>query len=152
MNKKVKGDGKGRGNNTAQRKETARTTRLTNPDFNGFGNPDVHNDLAMLYIEEALPELVFPALGLSMGIGDTINLVGFGRSGYGSYGYITDANTTDRRTGANVVDSFENNASGNGTLFRYDFDDADTFGTAVGSLGNDVETLIGPGDSGWHLS
>lgn len=120
----------------------------TKPNFNGFGNPDVHNDLALLYIEEALPELVFPALGLSMGIGDTINLVGFGRSGYGSYGYTTDANTTDRRTGTNVVDSFENNPSGNGTLFRYDFDDADTFGTADGSLGNDVETLIGPGDSG----
>lgn len=46
----------------------------TNPDFNGFGNPDVHNDLALLYIEEALPELVFPSLGLAMGIGDTIRL------------------------------------------------------------------------------
>lgn len=121
---------------------------LTNPDFNGFGNPDVHNDLALLYIEEALPELVFPSLGLSMNLGDTIALVGFGRSGYGSYGYTTDANTTDRRTGANVVDSFESNAFGNGTLFRYDFDDADTFGTPDGSLGNNVETIIGPGDSG----
>lgn len=75
-------------------------------------------------------------------------MVGFGRSGYGSYGYTTDANVTDRRVGANVVDSFETNASGNGTLFRYDFDDADTSGTADGSLGNDVETIIGPGDSG----
>lgn len=121
---------------------------LTNPDFNGFGNPDVHNDLALLYIDSALPELVFPSLGLSMNLGDTIALVGFGRSGYGSYGYTTNANVTDRRTGANVVDSFESNAFGNGTLFRYDFDDADTFGTPDGSLGNNVETIIGPGDSG----
>jgi hypothetical protein len=48
----------------------------------------------------------------------------------------------------NVVDSFETASSGTGMLFRYDFDDPDTFGTVGGSLGNTVETIIGPGDSG----
>jgi hypothetical protein len=83
-----------------------------------------------------------------MGIGDTFTLAGFGRSGYGSYGYTTNAGVTDRRLGANTVDSFDPATSGAGTLFRYDFDAPDTFGTTGGSLGNEIETLIGPGDSG----
>ena len=83
-----------------------------------------------------------------MNIGDQLDLVGFGRSGFGSYGYTTDAGFTDRRTGANVVDSFEAASSWDRLLFRYDFDAPDTFGTVGGSLGNDIETIIAPGDSG----
>lgn len=124
------------------------TSYFTKPSFTGFGNPTVHNDLSLLYFENPLPEIAFPALGLSMNIGDQLDLVGFGRSGYGSYGYTTDAGLTDRRTGANVVDSFEAASSGTGLLFRYDFDSPYTFGTVGGSLGNDLETIIGPGDSG----
>jgi secreted trypsin-like serine protease len=120
----------------------------TNPSFTGFGNPTVHNDLALLYFADPLPGLAFPALGLSMEVEDQLDLVGFGRSGFGSYGYTTNASLTDRRTGANVVDTFEAASSGTGLLFRYDFDDSDTFGTVGGSLGNDIETIIGPGDSG----
>jgi hypothetical protein len=63
----------------------------TNPSFTGFGNPTVQNDLALLYFDTALPDLAFPALGLSMGLGDSLTLAGFGRSGYGSYGYTTSA-------------------------------------------------------------
>ncbi len=33
-------------------------------------------------------------------------------------------------------------------MFRYDFDDPTTTGQPGGSLGNDMETIIGPGDSG----
>ncbi|MFP4166886.1 MAG: hypothetical protein ACLFUF_06940 [Opitutales bacterium] len=83
-----------------------------------------------------------------MGVGDTLTLAGFGRSGYGSYGYTTSAGVTDRRLGQNVVDSFEQADAGSGLLFRYDFDPPDTSGTVGGSLGNDVESIIGPGDSG----
>lgn len=78
----------------------------------------------------------------------TITLAGFGRSGFGSHGYTTDASLSDRRTGRNVVDSFERETGGDGLLFRYDFDAPDTTGEQGGSLGNRVETLIGPGDSG----
>jgi len=124
------------------------TSYVTNPNFGGFGNPTIHNDLALLYFEDALPSLAFPALGLSMGLDDTFILAGFGRSGYGSYGYTTDASLTDRRLGQNVVDSFEQESGGAGLLFRYDFDAPGTFGTVGGSLGNTVETLIAPGDSG----
>jgi hypothetical protein len=44
--------------------------------------------------------------------------------------------------------SFEQAVLGQGTLFRYDFDAPDTVGTVGGSLGNDIETIIGPGGSG----
>jgi hypothetical protein len=44
-----------------------------------------------------------------------------------------------------VIDEFE--TSGDGILFRYDFDAP----TSPDGLGNDLETLIGPGDSGGSL-
>ncbi len=123
----------------------------TNPGFSGFGNPSVSDDLALLRLSVPLPlGLVFPTLGSGVGIGDVITLVGFGRSGYGSYGYTTNASLTDRRYGSNVIDSLQLDDEGSGVfeIFRYDFDDPSTTGQAGGSLGNDLETIIGPGDSG----
>lgn len=89
----------------------------------------------------------------SLHLGEEVTLAGFGRSGYGSYGYTTSASLTDRRIGWNIVDSFTTDDLGGGfpALFRYDFDSPDTTGLPSGSLGNDVETLIAPGDSGGPL-
>lgn len=121
------------------------TSVLTYPGFTGFGNPAIHHDLALLFFDDPLPvDLAYPALGLSAGIGDVITLTGFGRSGFGSYGYTTSASLTDRRIGSNTLAAFETETNGEGLLFRYDFDPPD----GVASLGNDVETIIGPGDSG----
>jgi hypothetical protein len=120
----------------------------THPSFTGFSNPTIYHDLSLLYFIDPLPNLFFPALGLSLNVNDTITLAGFGRSGYGSYGYTTTASLTDRRIGYNVIDSFQSQAGGDGLLFRYDFDAPATTGQPGGSLGNDLETLIGPGDSG----
>lgn len=118
---------------------------LTHPAFAGFGNSSIHHDLALLYFDDPLPRgLAYPALGLSAGIGDVVTLAGFGRSGFGSYGYTTGASLTDRRIGYNTVASFEAEAGGEGLLFRYDFDTPDS----GESLGNNLETIIGPGDSG----
>ena len=117
------------------------------PDFTGFGNPSIQHDLSLLYFDDPLPDLLFPTLGNSLSLGDTATLVGYGRSGYGSYGYTTGASLTDRRIGFNVIDEFEAEPGGSGILFRYDFDDSDS----LDSLGNDIETLIGPGDSGGSL-
>ncbi len=89
-------------------------------DFTGFGNLSIHHDLSLLYFDDPLPSRIFPTLGNSLSQGDTATLVGFGRSGYGSYGYTTDASLTDRRVGYNVIDEL---ADG---LFRYDFDDSNT--------------------------
>ena len=122
----------------------------THPSFTGFGNPLVNDDLALLHLTVPLPvRMSFPTLG-SAGVGDVISLVGFGRSGYGDYGYTTNASLTDRRFGSNVIDSFQldDEGSGRAEVFRYDFDAPDTTGLTGGSRGNDIETIIGPGDSG----
>ena len=122
----------------------------TYPSFTGFANPTVNDDLALLHLTVPLPYgMVYPTLG-GAGIGDVITLVGFGRSGYGSYGYTTSASLTDRRLGSNVIDSFQldDEGSGRAEVFRYDFDAPDSTGLTGGSLGNDIETIIGPGDSG----
>jgi hypothetical protein len=123
----------------------------THPGFTGFGNPSVQRDLGLLYFETSLPAgLLFPTLHNNLQIGNEAALVGFGRSGYGDYGYTTQASLTDRRIGYNVADSFTGDDLGGGfrALLRYDFDAPETFGMAGGSLGNDREPLIGPGDSG----
>ena len=122
----------------------------THPSFTGFANPSVNDDLALLHLTVPLPfGMVFPTLG-GAGISDVITLVGFGRSGYGDYGYTTNASLTDRRFGSNVIDSFQldDEGSGRAEVFRYDFDAPGTTGLTGGSLGNDIETIIGPGDSG----
>ncbi len=121
------------------------STFSIHPDFTGFGNPSIQHDLSLLYFDDPLPDLLFPTLGNSLSVGDTATLVGYGRSGYGSYGYTTGASLTDRRVGFNVIDDFE--TSDPGILFRYDFDDPNT----GDGLGNDLETIIGPGDSGGSL-
>lgn len=126
----------------------------TCPGFTGFGNPSIQRDLGLIYLEDPLPtSLSFPTLSFDLQPGDAVTLVGFGRSGYGNYGYTTSATLTDRRIGYNVVDSFTTDDLGGGfpALFRYDFDSPDTFGLSDGSLGNNLESLIGPGDSGGPL-
>jgi len=123
---------------------------VVHPDFGGFANPSVNDDLALLYLATPLPAgFVYPGLG-SGGVGDIVTLVGFGRSGYGSYGYTTNASLSDRRSGDNVIDTLSPDDEGAGAaeVFRYDFDDPATDGQSDGSLGNDIETIIGPGDSG----
>lgn len=114
---------------------------VIHPDFSGFNNPSIQHDLSLLYFDDPLPSLLFPTLGNSLTLDATAALVGYGRSGYGSYGYTTSASLTDRRVGYNVVDEL---ADG---LFRYDFDDPNT----GDGLGNSLETIIGPGDSGGAL-
>ena len=124
---------------------------IAHPGFSGFASPSVNDDLALLHLATPLPlGMGFPTLGSGASIGDFITLVGFGRSGYGSYGYTTNASLTDRRSGSNVIDSFQidDEGSGRAEIFRYDFDAPSTIGLAGGSLGNDIETIIGPGDSG----
>ena len=126
-------------------------TSITHPDFTGFGVPSVHDDLALLRLETPLPEgLTYPSLGAFIGVNDAFTMVGFGRSGYGSYGYTTGASLTARRFGENVFDTFwfDDEGSGLAEVFRYDFDAPDTTDQFGGSLGNNRESLIAPGDSG----
>ena len=124
------------------------------PDFTGFNRPALNDDLALIELSESLGEgLDYPLYGDALETGDRVTMVGFGRSGFGSNGYTSDASLEKRRTGENVVDTFTDDDEGGGfeEIFRYDFDDADTFGQVNGSLGNDIETIIAPGDSGGPL-
>jgi hypothetical protein len=126
----------------------------TCPGFTGFANPSVQRDLGLLYFATSLPAgILFPSLSGSLQAGAQVTLAGFGRSGYGDYGYTTSASLTGRRLGRNVADSFQPDDRGGGfnAVFRYDFDSPDTVGQSGGSLGNNLETLIGPGDSGGPL-
>jgi secreted trypsin-like serine protease len=119
--------------------------------YSGFANPSVNDDLALLRLSTSLPfTLNYPSLTVGASLGDRITLVGFGQSGFGSFGYTSSANLTDRRIGANVIDAFELDDEGSGIpeIFLYDFDSPDSFGSPGGSLGNDQESIIGPGDSG----
>ena len=86
----------------------AATSFYTCPGFTGFGSQSIQRDLGLLYLATPLPEgLFFPSLQGVMPAGSEAALVGFGRSGYGNYGYTTSATLTDRRVGCNVGgDSF----------------------------------------------
>ena len=126
----------------------------TAPGFSGFGNPSIQRDLGLLYFATPLPSgIFFPSLQGNLQTGSQVTLAGFGRSGYGDYGYTTFASLTDRRTGQNIIDSFQPDDLGGGfsAIFRYDFDSPNSTGLPGGSLGNNLETLIGPGDSGGPL-
>lgn len=120
-----------------------------NPQFTGFLNPDITHDLALLYFEDALPAgLRFPSLKLDLQVGDHVTLAGFGYSGYGDQGFTTRASLSDRRIGENVINAYSFFAE-NGDPLMYDFVFDDPSGS--GSLGNDREATIGPGDSGGAL-
>ena len=86
-----------------------------------------------------------------MTAGTTFTLVGYGRSGDGVNGFTTDASFTVKRSGKNNADAFLADDEGIGPVevFRYDFDDASGNNNLGGpTLGNDVETTVGGGDSG----
>jgi secreted trypsin-like serine protease len=121
----------------------------TPPQFTGFGNSSIHHDLALIRLAEPLPDFLnFPMFHTGLEIGDVVTLAGFGRSGYGNYGYTTSASLSARRIGENTIDSLVPGESGQAEVFRYTFADPGTYGQPGGSLGNNVETIIGPGDSG----
>jgi Ca2+-binding RTX toxin-like protein len=120
------------------------------PGFRGF-NATTENDLAIITLSSDLPEGV-PIYGLNrqpLTQGTTITLVGYGTSGNGVTGQIPGTATFDqKRVGQNQVDLVTE-----GT-FVYDFDGSNastnllSFVGSGPSLGNAIETTVGPGDSG----
>lgn len=120
------------------------------PDFTGFASPALNDDLALLRLSAPVTDMIsYPSLGSELRMGDEVVLVGFGRSGFGDLGYRTASGLVDRRFGSNVIDLLSPDDDGGQSLelYRYDFDDPLTLGEG-GSLGNGIETMIGPGDSG----
>ncbi len=118
------------------------------PDWTGFNNPSVNDDLAIIELSSKLPDNV-PIYGLNeTPFDDTVeaHFVGYGRSGTGVDGYTTGASFTVKRSGRNEIDIFfvDDEGSGRREVFQFDFDSP----TSGDSLGNDIETTLGGGDSG----
>jgi Trypsin len=125
------------------------------PDYNGFGNPSVNDDIAIVTLARDLP-LGVPTYALPDGEitqGMVVTFVGYGRSGDGIHGYNTPASYTVKRVGSNTADAFYGQDDPGrpeaNEVFRFDFDGPDGDGPMGGpTLGNDVETTLGAGDSG----
>ena len=133
------------------------TFMSTHYAFTGFGRPSVNDDLVIMHFAEDFPigiPIYEPATELQP-LGTTAVMVGYGATGSGTTaGYVGPDSTSFRikRVGQNNIDQHlvDDEGSGRFEVFKFDFDAPDgTIGTMGGaSLGNDIETLIGPGDSG----
>ncbi|MFM2096378.1 MAG: hypothetical protein RIS70_3502 [Planctomycetota bacterium] len=128
---------------------------VTHPDFTGFNRPSINDDIAVLTLSQPIPDVV-PKYQLFTGelFGQTITMVGYGQSGDGISGYTVGASYTVKRSGQNVVDAFyaqdDGGRSAANEVFRFDFDRANGTNGPLGgpSLGNNIETTLGGGDSG----
>ena len=125
------------------------------PDFTGFNRPAVNDDIAILTLAEDLPEGVpiYQLPSTNLAEGTIVTMVGYGRSGDGARGFSTLASATVKRVGENTVDAFywqdDRGQPVVNEVFRFDFDAATGNGPlGSGTLGNDIETQLGPGDSG----
>lgn len=148
------------------------------PDYTGFVNPSVNDDVAIITLSEPAP-IEVPIYSLytdPVTAGTTLTLAGYGKSGDGRDGFGPGASFTIKRTGKNDADLFaindEDADPGEINLFTSDDDPAGTFNEAFvfdfdapegyvnnegnpvpnafggDSLGNLIETTVGGGDSG----
>ena len=125
-----------------------------NPDFTGFNNPTVNDDLTIITLNQPIPNFIpiYPVFTGAVTNGELITPVGYGRSGFGDVGDTVGASQNNKRVGQNRAEQFFNDEEGSGALevFEYDFDgptnSTNCFGS--GSLGNDIETAVAGGDSG----
>jgi hypothetical protein len=115
-----------------------------------------HDDIAVIELSTPLPEGV-PIYQLYTGdlTGQTLHMVGYGRSGDGINGLTVPGSFTVKRVGQNVADHVEGQDDRDRPeaieLWQSDFDhptDASLNFFGGPSLGNDQETTAGPGDSG----
>jgi hypothetical protein len=116
-------------------------------------------DVALVYIPEGINAAIekyslYNPSPLSL-VGDTVDLVGYGYSGYGDLGMNSSLYGHAYRWGQNVVDQAALLNTGSGVtecaFYIMDFDAPGTYGSVGGSLGNDIETTFCTGDSGGPL-
>lgn len=134
------------------------------PAFDGFFQA-VNDDWAIIELDTAIDTIVgensgnpIPVYGLHRDIvyaGTTVTMAGYGQSGQGYLSFYPILGVNDiKRSGQNVVDSFGfddgDGPGGTAELWNYDFDNPAGGNGPLGgpTLGNDVETITGPGDSG----
>ncbi len=125
-------------------------------DFTGFNKPEPNDDLAIVTLAASAPEEVpiYPVFFGPPKAGFLIIMVGYGPAGAGDEKrYSSRYSFCTKRVGRNVASLFRPDDEGSGRLemFQYDFDgptrETDKFGDGPG-LGNDVESIVSPGDSG----
>lgn len=131
------------------------------PDWTGFFNPAINDDLALVTLLSPLPNSL-PIIPLitnpdptALPLIQAMILAGYGQSGNGDTGFNAPFSLNVKRLGANLLEGvlLDDEGSDNVEMFLYDFEDSanvdatDFFGIPF-SFGNDLETIVGPGDSG----
>ncbi|HEY4235611.1 MAG TPA: PEP-CTERM sorting domain-containing protein [Lacipirellulaceae bacterium] len=139
------------------------------PDWHGFDNingpegPSINDDVALIRLSSPVPVGV-PIYNLATSVSlnaEAITSVGYGETGSPSGLQSGSASFTTKRIGHNQVDALGNDDEGpvnntNFEVFAADFD-GPTAATnqfdlgnpaAEATRGNNIETTIGPGDSG----
>lgn len=122
------------------------------PAFRGYSPQRPHGDIAVVRLAQPAPQWArrYRLAEQAPLPGSVITLVGFGTStdGYGGGGVPTSPAL--RRAGDNVVDALlVPPGADQPAVFVYDFDGPDGDGASGGpTLGNRIETMVGPGDSG----
>ncbi len=123
------------------------------PDFTGFNNPNINDDLTIIELIYPLPDDI-PIYPVYRGLdgGDMeIQSVGYGWSGDGINGYTHSPSFEVKRWGMNTIDALWEDDEGGpyGEIYAFDFDGPMGNGFWGGpTLGNDIETTFGGGDSG----
>jgi hypothetical protein len=126
------------------------------PDWTGFGDPAINDDLAILTLAAPAPTgvPVYPVNTQPFSDAQELILAGYGSSGNGVDGFEDGSRSFYvKRTGRNVAGMYEEDDEGSGRreIFLADFDGpssaTDTLEDGP-TLGNDIEVTLGPGDSG----
>jgi secreted trypsin-like serine protease len=124
----------------------------TAPGFNGFNPANLANDLAIIKLSQQVTGAVptYDILRSEMAVGTTLTFVGYGVSGNGNVGVTTGTSASMKRTGQNNADYFVVDSNGKPSVYYFDFDGPNQATNVIGggTLGNDVETTVGSGDSG----
>ncbi len=121
----------------------------THPNYTGFNNPNVNDDIIVIELVNDLPEDIprYPLYRGSLNANAILHLVGYGTTGDAVNGYIPgSASFNVKRVGQNRPDRgffADDEGSGMAEIFQFDFDH-----WQGASLGNDIETTVGGGDSG----
>lgn len=121
----------------------------THPDYTGFNNPNVSDDIIIIELVNDLPADIprYEIFRGSLNPNAILHLVGYGTTGDAVNGYIPgSASFNIKRVGQNRPDRgffADDEGSGIAEIFQYDFDH-----WQGNSLGNDIETTVGGGDSG----
>lgn len=141
--------------------------RLNNTNYAGVvsifpGAVFPFDDVAVITLGQSLPSTTptYPLFRNPIPLGTTISFVGFGAFGDGVNGNTGSFDFNVKRLGSNVVDYFYIQSGENATLTNdparrnalvgFDFDGTDSSTNFFGGLtiGNNLESTYGPGDSG----